>query len=339
MFPASRPPPRCCRARRLVEGGGTAAVGREEPGDAGRPRRAGAKKPGRRAWRSPRSCRRRCSPTSRRRPPSRPITRCTRRRRRRSRTAGSCANATWCSRSTGSIWPVRSRPAWGDAPIGAKVIRVSPDAHVHRGWSLDYQGLPPSDVYLMCEPDVAVPLLLEQVRARPAAVLPRTETKLRAEGRGGFPRALARAFNELTAGMDVCLSKLPLGWNGAYRHFRHPLDYLGADGGGGVGAGPGLPWARRSRSREAAAWWWASSATATSSWGTPRSGPPRTTGCPASSSSPTTARSTTTSCTRSAWRRSAAGRWRTNGSASASTSPTSTSRRWRARRARWASGR
>jgi acetolactate synthase I/II/III large subunit len=40
--------------------------------------------------------------------------------------------------------------------------------------------------------------------------------------------------------MDVCLSKLPLGWNGAYRHFKHPMDYLGADGGGGVGAGPGL---------------------------------------------------------------------------------------------------
>ena len=33
---------------------------------------------------------------------------------------------------------------------------------------------------------------------------------------------------------------LPLGWHGAYRHFRHPLDYLGADGGGGVGAGPGI---------------------------------------------------------------------------------------------------
>src|SRR5437764_15083808 len=53
-------------------------------------------------------------------------------------------------------------------------------------------------------------------------------------------RALARVFNELTVGMDISLSKLPLGWNGAYRHFRHPLDYLGADGGGGVGAGPGL---------------------------------------------------------------------------------------------------
>jgi thiamine pyrophosphate-dependent acetolactate synthase large subunit-like protein len=52
-------------------------------------------------------------------------------------------------------------------------------------------------------------------------------------------RTLAKAFNELTEGMDISLSKLPLGWNGAYRHFRHPLDYLGADGGGGVGAGPG----------------------------------------------------------------------------------------------------
>ena len=131
------------------------------------------------------------------------------------------------------------KAAWGDQPVGAKVIRVSVDAHIHRGWSMDYQGLPPSDVYLMCEPDVAVPLLLDAVRARPAAVSP------------GYPfpegkddavtiRTLAKAFNELTEGMDVCLSKLPLGWHGAYRHFRHPMDYLGQDGGGGVGAGPGL---------------------------------------------------------------------------------------------------
>jgi thiamine pyrophosphate-dependent acetolactate synthase large subunit-like protein len=131
------------------------------------------------------------------------------------------------------------KAAWGDAPIGAKVIRVSVDAHVHRGWSSDYQGLPPSDAYLMCEPDVAVPLLLDLVRARAAAVPSRAEPKLEKDEAVTI-RALARVFNELTQGMDVCLSKLPLGWNGAYRHFRHPLDYLGADGGGGVGAGPGL---------------------------------------------------------------------------------------------------
>lgn len=130
------------------------------------------------------------------------------------------------------------KAAWGDA-IGCKVIRVSADAHSHRGWSMDYQGLPPSDVYMMCEPDVAVPMLLEAVRARPAAVSSKKEME-QPEDQAVSIRALARVFNELTNGMDVCISKLPLGWNGAYRHFRHPMDYLGADGGGGVGAGPGL---------------------------------------------------------------------------------------------------
>ena len=131
------------------------------------------------------------------------------------------------------------KATWGDAPVGAKVIRVSLDAHIHRGWSMDYQGLPPGDVYLMCEPDAAVPLLLDAVKARPAAVARSRETSAEKDEALSI-RALARAFNELTEGMEVCLSKLPLGWNGAYRHFRHPLDYLGADGGGGVGAGPGL---------------------------------------------------------------------------------------------------
>ena len=131
------------------------------------------------------------------------------------------------------------KAAWGDAPIAAKVIRVSVDAHSHRGWSMDYQGLPPADVYMMCEPDVAVPLLVDAVRARPAAVSPRSDPTPEKDEAVSI-RALARAFNEATVGMDVCLSKLPLGWNGAYRHFRHPLDYLGADGGGGVGAGLGL---------------------------------------------------------------------------------------------------
>ncbi len=130
------------------------------------------------------------------------------------------------------------KAAWGDA-IGCRVIRVSVDAHSHRGWSMDYQGLPPSDVYMMCEPDVAVPLLLDAVRARPAAVSARKEFEQPRDEAVSI-RALARTFNELTAGVEVCLSKLPLGWNGAYRHFRHPMDYLGADGGGGVGAGPGL---------------------------------------------------------------------------------------------------
>ena len=132
------------------------------------------------------------------------------------------------------------KQAWGNESIGCKVILVSPDAHSHRGWSMDYQGLPPADVYMMCEPDPVLPLLLDAVRPRTAAMpTPRNEAT------GGQDtavsiRALANAFNEATKDMDVCLARLPLGWNGGYRHFRHPLDYLGGDGGGGVGAGPGL---------------------------------------------------------------------------------------------------
>jgi len=131
------------------------------------------------------------------------------------------------------------KAAWGDAPIGAKVIRVSVDQHLHRGWSMDYQGLPPSDVYMLCEPDVAVPLLLDAVKPRAAVVVPKSELPPGKQDALSI-RVLADTFNDVTSGMEICLTKLPLGWNGAYRHFRHPLDYLGADGGGGVGAGPGL---------------------------------------------------------------------------------------------------
>jgi thiamine pyrophosphate-dependent acetolactate synthase large subunit-like protein len=120
-----------------------------------------------------------------------------------------------------------------------RVILVSPDAHSHRGWSADYQALPPADVYMLCEADAAVPLLLSEIKSRTAAVVVKREN-LAGKDEALSIRALANAFNEATQGMDVCVSHLPLGWNGAYRHFRHPLDYIGGNGGGGVGAGPGI---------------------------------------------------------------------------------------------------
>jgi thiamine pyrophosphate-dependent acetolactate synthase large subunit-like protein len=131
------------------------------------------------------------------------------------------------------------KQAWGAEPVGAKVIQVSPDAHLHRGWSMDYQGLPPVDVYMMCEPDTVVPLLLGAVKARPAAVA--SPAKLPpAPSDAVTIRTLADALNAATKDSDICMTRLPLGWNGAYRDFRHPLDYIGSEGGGGVGAGPGI---------------------------------------------------------------------------------------------------
>jgi thiamine pyrophosphate-dependent acetolactate synthase large subunit-like protein len=132
------------------------------------------------------------------------------------------------------------KQAWGAEPVGAKVIQVSPDAHLHRGWSMDYQGLPPMDIYMMCEPDAAVPLLLDAVKPRTAAVASRPAALPASASDVVSIRTLADALNQATKTMDICITRLPLGWNGAYRHFRHPLDYIGSEGGGGVGAGPGI---------------------------------------------------------------------------------------------------
>jgi thiamine pyrophosphate-dependent acetolactate synthase large subunit-like protein len=133
------------------------------------------------------------------------------------------------------------KQVYAERPIAAKIVSASCDVHVHRGFSMDYFGLPPVDVQLLVEPDVAVPLLAEACRAQGtapgAAVAPATT-------RGAFDvlslRAVAAALNEATEGVDVSLTSLPLGWPGEMRPFAHPLDYLGSNGGGGVGAGPGI---------------------------------------------------------------------------------------------------
>ena len=56
------------------------------------------------------------------------------------------------------------RTAHAGKPVTAKIIQVSVDQYVHNGWSMDYQGLPPLDVYLLAEPDAAVPALLAAVK-------------------------------------------------------------------------------------------------------------------------------------------------------------------------------
>ena len=51
---------------------------------------------------------------------------------------------------------------------------------------------------------------------------------------------LALALRHAVGERRVSLSHLPLSWNGASWPFRHPLEFLGSDGGGGIGAGPGI---------------------------------------------------------------------------------------------------
>ncbi|HLF38287.1 MAG TPA: thiamine pyrophosphate-dependent enzyme, partial [Burkholderiales bacterium] len=133
------------------------------------------------------------------------------------------------------------KSAYGSKPVTARIIQVSCDQHSHRGWSMDHQGLPPIDVYLMCEPEAAVPMLLEAGKARTASVPDAPAHKKPAARADSVSlTGVANALNQATRGIDVCYAHLPIGWSGANSSFRHPLDYLGAEGGAGVGSGPGI---------------------------------------------------------------------------------------------------
>ena len=129
----------------------------------------------------------------------------------------------------------------GGPPAG-KVIQISLDQNLHNGWSMDYQGLPPVDLFIAADPDTATAALAQAIG--PAASRP-----------AGTPRPLhqptgtkstlgiedvAHALRHAVGGRDVTLTHLPLSWQGSFWYFRHPLDFLGSDGGGGVGGGPGI---------------------------------------------------------------------------------------------------
>ena len=106
---------------------------------------------------------------------------------------------------------------------------------------MDYQGLPPVDVMIACEPDAAVPALLAELGPRGPRAMSSVTPK--------FPKLvdgkltvdhLADALRRAVGDRPASLTHVTLSWNGASWPFRHPLDYLGSDGGGGVGGGPGI---------------------------------------------------------------------------------------------------
>jgi thiamine pyrophosphate-dependent acetolactate synthase large subunit-like protein len=125
--------------------------------------------------------------------------------------------------------------------ISAKFLQVSVDHRLHNGWSMDYQGLPPVDVMIDCEPDVAVPALLAALGpAKPQLVSTRQAEPFKPSGDKLTVDHLADALRRAVGKRPASLTHVSLSWNGAAWPFRHPLDFLGGDGGGGVGGGPGI---------------------------------------------------------------------------------------------------
>jgi len=134
------------------------------------------------------------------------------------------------------------RTACGGEPAG-KVIHVSLDHQLHGGWSMDYQGLPTVDVMIAADVAATVDALLTELGPRPMRVSTAAGTPAAAAPppQGSLATDdIAVELQRALAGRAVTLAHLPLSWNGASWPLRHPLDFLGSDGGGGIGAGPGI---------------------------------------------------------------------------------------------------
>jgi thiamine pyrophosphate-dependent acetolactate synthase large subunit-like protein len=136
-------------------------------------------------------------------------------------------------------------------PTDATVIQVSMDTTIAHGWAADYQALPAADINVLARPDTVVKQLLKRIAerkikaSRPAvAAIPHWTQSVKAPevSAKGQPMSLLEmgwVLAEFCAKRDVTLTRLPLGFPGAYCRFESPIAYLGKDAGGAVGSGPG----------------------------------------------------------------------------------------------------
>ena len=126
--------------------------------------------------------------------------------------------------------------------IGAKIIHASLDQMLHTGAGMEYQTLAPADVFMATTSDALVGEL--NAALPPAKKAPwKTRAPKKWEQTGDrvtlelIASSLRSAFNDPE---KVTFSLLNRGWPVDIWPLRHPLAYLGKDGGGGLGSGPGL---------------------------------------------------------------------------------------------------
>jgi thiamine pyrophosphate-dependent acetolactate synthase large subunit-like protein len=135
------------------------------------------------------------------------------------------------------------RQAFGRTAVGATIVHAGDDIHLHNGWGKEHLELPPVDVHLLGDPDCAVAELLDALPAAKRAVAPAAPAAVKTEEAGDAPvnlRQVALALAQAAGDQPVTFPCLPRAWPVDLWPHRHPLDYLGKDGGGGVGSGPGI---------------------------------------------------------------------------------------------------
>lgn len=135
-------------------------------------------------------------------------------------------------------------------PATAQIIHCSLDSYVANGWSMDHQALPAADLPVLADPDRFTAQLLTAVaveegwaKAQPLVDSDRHWTRgapLAADPEAKFDaEQAALALAAFAREQPTTFARLSFGWPRFASRFRSPLDFLGKDGGGAVGTGPG----------------------------------------------------------------------------------------------------
>ncbi len=133
------------------------------------------------------------------------------------------------------------KAACGTITPAAKVINVTLDHQLHNGWSMDHQAFPPADMFIAADGDIVVSALLRQLPAAELATEPPRSPAEPTREPGHITVAqMTSALRQAIGTRPASLLHVSLSWNAALWPFRHPLDYVGSDGGAGIGGGPGI---------------------------------------------------------------------------------------------------
>ena len=138
-------------------------------------------------------------------------------------------------------------------PADKTIVHCSVDSYRTNGWSMDHQALPAVDIPIHAEPDQFIAQMLEELDSRRALkVKTRPEMKNithwndalngKSAKMSGKPMTLwdmAMTVREFAKKRPITFARLPLGWPGEAYELDGPLSFMGNDGGGAVGTGPG----------------------------------------------------------------------------------------------------
>ena len=132
--------------------------------------------------------------------------------------------------------------AFGQSGTTATVIHAGDEMQLHRGFGQEHFGLPAVDIEFNCPGDPLAEDLLDALGAvkKAAPQAPKPSAPTAAESDSLTFRDIATALKHETGDTPVTFPALARSWPHDLWPQQNSMDFLGKDGGGGIGSGPGL---------------------------------------------------------------------------------------------------